>query len=127
MKEVNVNHQQKQTGCLKFSVPVIVVTIVMYLLKIPVFSISSIIPGVIIYLFLFKGIPLIWQLLLKSNFKKYIPSKFQNILPEKKVKSDVFSINGETQILNPYAGIFISGGAGSGKSKSLIEPLIKEA
>ena len=52
MKEVNVNHQQKQTGCLKFSVPVIVVTIVMYLLKIPVFSISSIIPGVIIYLFL---------------------------------------------------------------------------
>ena len=92
MKQVNVNHHKQQTGCLKFSVPVIVVTIVMYLLKIPVFSISSIIPGVIIYLFLFKGIPLIWQLLLKSNFKKYIPSKFQNILPEKKVKSDVFSV-----------------------------------
>lgn len=33
----------------------------------------------------------------------------------------------ERPILNPYAGIFISGGAGSGKSKSLIEPLIKEA
>ena len=38
-----------------------------------------------------------------------------------------FSINGKTTIENPFAGIFISGGAGSGKSKSLIEPLIKEA
>lgn len=38
-----------------------------------------------------------------------------------------FSINGKTNIENPFAGIFICGGAGSGKSKSLIEPLIKEA
>lgn len=38
-----------------------------------------------------------------------------------------FSINGTTKIENPFAGIFISGGAGSGKSKSLIEPLIKES
>lgn len=38
-----------------------------------------------------------------------------------------FVINGRTTIKNPFAGIFISGGAGSGKSKSLIEPLIKEA
>ena len=36
-------------------------------------------------------------------------------------------INKTTTIENPFAGIFISGGAGSGKSKSLIEPLIKEA
>lgn len=84
MKEVNVNHQQKQTGCLKFSVPVIVVTIVMYLLKIPVFSISSIIPGVIIYLFLFKGIPLIWQLLLKSNFKNIFLQNFKIFYPKRK-------------------------------------------
>lgn len=38
-----------------------------------------------------------------------------------------FSINGATKIENPFAGVFISGGAGSGKSKSLIEPLIKES
>ena len=38
-----------------------------------------------------------------------------------------FTINGKTTIKNPFAGIFISGGAGSGKSKSLIEPLIKES
>lgn len=37
------------------------------------------------------------------------------------------SINGTTIIHNPYAGVFISGGAGSGKSKSLVEPIIKQA
>lgn len=37
------------------------------------------------------------------------------------------NINGITQIENPFAGVFICGGAGSGKSKSLIEPIIKES
>ena len=41
--------------------------------------------------------------------------------------SNTFNINQEITIKNPFAGIFISGGAGSGKSKSLIEPLIKES
>lgn len=127
MKQVNVNHHTKQTGCLKYLFPAIVVLIAMYLLKIPMFSITSIIPAGIIYLIVFKGVPILWRLLLRSNFKKYLPAKFQSILPEKKGKPEVFSINGETEILNPYAGTFISGGAGSGKSKSLIEPLIKEA
>jgi hypothetical protein len=36
-------------------------------------------------------------------------------------------LNGKVQIKNPYSGIFISGGAGSGKSKSLIEPIIYDA
>lgn len=37
------------------------------------------------------------------------------------------SLNGSVQIPNPYAGVFISGGAGSGKSKSIIEPIIYDA
>lgn len=35
-------------------------------------------------------------------------------------------LNGKVDIQNPYAGIFISGGAGAGKSKSIIEPLISD-
>lgn len=42
-------------------------------------------------------------------------------------KGDEYSLNGRVTIENPFAGIFICGGAGSGKSKSIIEPLIKES
>lgn len=35
-------------------------------------------------------------------------------------------LNGKVDIQNPYSGIFISGGAGAGKSKSIIEPLISD-
>ncbi|PTT73413.1 type IV secretory system conjugative DNA transfer family protein [Chryseobacterium sp. HMWF001] len=127
MKQLDVNHHTQESGCLKYIFPAIVVLIIMYLLKIPLFSITSIIPAGIIYFAVFKGLPIVWRMILKSDLKKYVPEKLQNILPEKKANAEVFSINGETEILNPYSGIFISGGAGSGKSKSLIEPLIKEA
>lgn len=40
---------------------------------------------------------------------------------------ETLSLYGQQEIPNPYAGIFICGGAGSGKSKSLIEPLIYDA
>ena len=36
-------------------------------------------------------------------------------------------LNESVDIQNPYSGIFISGGAGSGKSKSLVEPIIYDA
>src|SRR5690606_21400969 len=36
-------------------------------------------------------------------------------------------LNGKVNIPNPYAGVFISGGAGAGKSKSIIEPIINDA
>lgn len=39
---------------------------------------------------------------------------------------DTLKINNTVQIGNPFAGVFICGGAGSGKSKSIIEPIIKE-
>jgi type IV secretory pathway TraG/TraD family ATPase VirD4 len=42
-------------------------------------------------------------------------------------ESNKLHINNYLTIENPYSGIFISGGAGSGKSKSIIEPLIKDA
>ena len=42
-------------------------------------------------------------------------------------ESNRLHINNYLTIENPYAGVFISGGAGSGKSKSIIEPLIKDA
>lgn len=45
----------------------------------------------------------------------------------KNSNKEEFSLNGKATIENPFAGIFICGGAGSGKSKSIIEPLIKES
>ena len=43
-------------------------------------------------------------------------------------KADLnLSLNGTVNIPNPYAGVFISGGAGAGKSKSIIEPIIQDA
>jgi type IV secretory pathway TraG/TraD family ATPase VirD4 len=36
-------------------------------------------------------------------------------------------LNRTVTIENPYSGIFISGGAGSGKSKSIVEPIIYDA
>lgn len=38
-----------------------------------------------------------------------------------------FELNKAVQITNPYSGVFICGGAGSGKSKSIIEPIIYDA
>ncbi|MFC5413158.1 type IV secretory system conjugative DNA transfer family protein [Larkinella bovis] len=35
--------------------------------------------------------------------------------------------NGPIQVANPYRGVFVAGGAGSGKSKSIIEPIIHQA
>lgn len=37
------------------------------------------------------------------------------------------SLNNSVEIINPYTGVYISGGAGSGKSKSIIEPIIYDA
>lgn len=42
-------------------------------------------------------------------------------------ESNKLHLNSSLTIENPYSGIFISGGAGSGKSKSIIEPLINDA
>jgi type IV secretory pathway TraG/TraD family ATPase VirD4 len=60
-------------------------------------------------------------------FRKRTPkiAKYTNLSLSK--ESDKLNINNYLTIENPYAGVFISGGAGSGKSKSIIEPLIKNA
>lgn len=128
MKQVSIDHHQTNSGCAKYLFPLIISAILVYfVMNIPPFSLSGIIAVGAMYFIVFKLSPIIFRALLKSDFKRYLPTKLQTIFPEKKVNENVFIINDETAILNPYAGIFISGGAGSGKSKSLIEPLIKEA
>jgi type IV secretory pathway TraG/TraD family ATPase VirD4 len=68
---------------------------------------------------------IIKPILIKNNTIKNVVS---SVSPQFQKGNELeFSINGKTDIENPFAGIFICGGAGSGKSKSLIEPLIKEA
>lgn len=54
--------------------------------------------------------------------------KLDFLVPKaKSTKENSILLNGSVEIENPYAGIFICGGAGSGKSKSIIEPIIKES
>jgi len=84
--------------------------------------------GVVLMLFVLAGIAyaVIW------GFGS-VRDLFSGGSSPKKRSSDAITlpegieINHSVQILNPYAGIFISGGAGSGKSKSLIEPIIYDA
>lgn len=70
---------------------------------------------------------IIWKL-----FKKYKHkiSFNKDAILNPQIKQEVglnLVLNGKVNIQNPYAGIFISGGAGAGKSKSIIEPLINDA
>lgn len=60
--------------------------------------------------------------LFTSLFKK--TEQISKVLPTESLELE---LNGAVNIKNPYSGIFISGGAGSGKSKSLIEPIIYDA
>lgn len=57
-----------------------------------------------------------------SNVIKSVIPKSQH----KQKEALNLSLNGNVNIENPYTGIFISGGAGAGKSKSIIEPLIAD-
>lgn len=71
-----------------------------------------------------------YYLYVKYTGKNPILEKLNFKLKGKTVKNanqEEFSLNGKSVIENPFAGIFICGGAGSGKSKSIIEPLIKES
>ena len=61
-------------------------------------------------------------------FKKISNSDvLKSVIPQRQNKQKDalnLSLNSNVNIENPYTGIFISGGAGAGKSKSIIEPLI---
>lgn len=115
MKQISVNHHSKK-GCSTITIILLVVCLF------PFFY------GYLFYILYSKWTYLALFVFLLWRYRHKIISKIkgQEII-KTKVNPEVFSINGETEIRNPYAGIFISGGAGSGKSKSLIEPLIKES
>lgn len=65
-----------------------------------------------------------------KTFKKLSNSDIiKSVIPKSQNKQKGafnLSLNGNVNIENPYTGIFISGGAGAGKSKSIIEPLIAD-
>lgn len=65
-----------------------------------------------------------------KTFKKVSNSDIiKSVIPKSQNKQkEAFnlSLNGNVNIENPYTGIFVSGGAGAGKSKSIIEPLIAD-
>lgn len=73
---------------------------------------------------------LIYKFLFKkggfSRFKQLLSGKGVSAFNSKETPRDTLNINNTVEIGNPFAGVFICGGAGSGKSKSIIEPIIKQ-
>jgi len=71
----------------------------------------------------------IWKLYkkIKGSNNSLISKLSPSINQKSQEEALNLEINGKVNLPNPYAGIFISGGAGAGKSKSIIEPLIFDA
>ncbi|CAA9202221.1 type IV secretory system conjugative DNA transfer family protein [Flavobacterium collinsii] len=70
----------------------------------------------------------IYLLKFKNRIKPNQTEKF-NKVKEKSKKEDGFTFKtnkGEISLDNPYRGIYIQGGAGSGKSASIFEPIIQQ-
>ncbi|MDL2141054.1 type IV secretion system DNA-binding domain-containing protein [Flavobacterium tructae] len=64
-----------------------------------------------------------------KNLKKTSQTEKFNKVKEKSKKDDGFTFKtnkGEINLDNPYRGIYIQGGAGSGKSASIFEPVIQQ-
>lgn len=137
MKKVEVTHAQKKGGCAG-SIVLGILFFCIYLIAkflFPSFRNFNVplpmllVGGVILYFFGNRILEFFAKMLGyafgystsfikgKIGLNKEFNKNFENAL----------SINKEIIVKNPFAGIFISGGAGSGKSKSLIEPLIKES
>jgi hypothetical protein len=69
----------------------------------------------------------IYLLIFKSRIKTNKSEKFKVIKETEKDESFVFNTNkGKISLDNPYRGIYIQGGAGSGKSASIFEPIIQQ-
>ncbi|NDP21387.1 MAG: type IV secretion system DNA-binding domain-containing protein [Paludibacter sp.] len=63
----------------------------------------------------------------KKHKRNTKPEKFTAAVKKTQESEFVFKTNsGDIHLKNPYRGIFIQGGAGSGKSVSLFEPIIKQ-
>lgn len=60
-------------------------------------------------------------------YSKYFKSDNKTNAKSRKNNPLSLNLNNHLEIENPYSGVFISGGAGSGKSKSLVEPIIQNA
>lgn len=86
---------------------------------------------IIPFLALIPTIQTIYLLYFKGKSKKFKLALSNNSLNEKSKK--VYSVNfvfetksGKIILENPYRGIYIQGGAGSGKSASIFEPIIQQ-
>ena len=83
-----------------------------------------------LYAIMFYLLPVFYTIYLikyKSGTQKEKASKFDKIKESEKAESFVFTTNkGKICLDNPYRGIYIQGGAGSGKSASIFEPIIQQ-
>lgn len=155
MKEIKHNHAKQTNGPLGFIVIILIilgVSLCIYLFFKPLWEgyksmLSFILRGVVkprslkyflealLCLFLinipFIIIAFIIYKKIKSRLIKHeiLSPKKEKFKNGKSFNSEglELELNGQVNIKNPYAGVFISGGAGSGKSKSIIEPIIYDS
>lgn len=135
MKRIE-HHHAKKKGCKGTALKILLwAFIVVFILPIMLLlSLEKPILLAIVFLSLLAFLG--WRLWLRLRKGKKLVSgilgkTLGKVIPEQeKVKIlslDNLQLNNTIDIPNPYAGIFISGGAGAGKSKSIIEPLIADA
>lgn len=69
----------------------------------------------------------VYRLLSKAKVRFIDPIGMSAKAEAQAPQREDFVLNRTVTIPNPFAGVFVSGGAGSGKSKSIIEPIIYDA
>ena len=101
------------------TVPSILVSIVINLIMI--FTVAPVV-GVIALIFIITNTIKISKKFRKKNKNEEVKEISRNNIDSIYLESD----KGTIEIANPYRGIIIQGGAGSGKSRSLFYPIIKQ-
>lgn len=79
----------------------------------------------VLVVFFVCGIFFLYRVLRKKKPVSF--SKLKPTVIDYSQYTESLVLNNNVPIWNPYAGVFICGGAGSGKSKSAVEPIIKDA
>lgn len=123
MKPITIDHQKPKKGFLLFIIFMGIILFLQYVTpgiveQFKPWTFGGLARTIILYFTLFRWLP---------GLVRGKGGKLLDFIPNRNGGEMSLSINRAVTIRNPFAGIFISGGAGSGKSKSLIEPLIKEA
>lgn len=126
MREIKHQLPQKKRGCWSAILKVILISTILnvvvgIIFLIPMTEKSKILLGMVVTI----GSIVFIILYFKKGRVNIRDKKTKEITYNPNVVS--LNINNAVEVFNPFAGVFICGGAGSGKSTSLVEPIIYNA